>query len=1609
MNMTRVGLCCAILLSWAFAGPATAQDYYDPQPGFATTSVEPNTWYVPLDPLGIIYRGQTNIGNGPGWNTGYQTFAAFAPIQLEPGRSLFWVDGRGSIQFDGNLLANVGTGFRYYSPEVDRVFGAGFWFDHDERKLRNYDQFGISAESLGTYFDFRVNAYLPITRSVQTLSSTFTGTSFFLNRSIGLGHVSVTEAALGGGDFEVGGALPGLGNYGIRSYIGGYYLQGPNAESTVGVKTRTEALITEDLTVGVSVFNDRLFGTNVLGQITLQIPDGRPNRILSRQPTQERLYAQMQRNNRVSVYRNKDTSPVLAINPATGLPYSVVHVNNIGGGGTGGVNDPLSSLPTMTAAGVDYIIVNRGDGTSRNMDQGITLRDNQHLIGLGGGLAYTLVATQGTFALPGSGTTGLFPTITNLTGDAVTLADNNEVAGLNIKDALGSGVFGNGSNNFNLHHLNVFQSDITNLSPTSAGITLVNATGTGRITNSQFAVNALHGISISNSSVPPLDVTIDNNVIQNSGIGIGITADDSNITAAITNNTIDQSTTGIALNTLNNGRIDASIHDNAVAGSTGDGMQTQINSGIFNLSLFDNSFMANLGNGLNLGGSNGAQMTVNADNNTLLGNQLNGLLIAPADSTLTATFTNNGARGNAGSGILIQPTGNSTTNLTLATNSFSGNLGAGFELQASGGTQNLTIGGANATDGNTFNGNLLGGILFDLSGTAVTTANIENNQIVGAAAGGSRVGFSFTATGGATVNPAVPARTNTLNTFDIVNTSANTASANSNIVDFVFGVGSAAPGFNFFNNGAGANPPGAFTVLGATDVSTGFTSLNGTTAPAFAFGTGSTVLNMTFNDFNPGENFNFTAGVGPAANNRPGVNAAALAGSTVLADFSGGQVLTGTLQLDPNNSTQAIFVSNANAVVADGIVIKTDGSAILQQTSIVNNQISGNSGTGLVIDSRGQSSIQNLLVQGNDLSSNGLGLGTQPSLGSGIDVQTHDQSQMNNLAITSNDLTGNGLDGIHFMRFDDSVVNGVAITTNLLNDNGDDGIDLVAAGGALDTIDFSINGNDISNNGHRGIGLQVNADGQLLANINGNNIDGNFFSGIQVTEIANDPTDLRTVSGLWTQNQITNNGIQITREGSTFLSPGGHGIQLFGNVAGLVIGQVGTDADGFSLGNVISGNSLWGIEAISAGQFDINNNLITQNGTAPTTAVPVPANGTGGGVAIEFGSIVNLVNNTITDNRGDGLKLRAGGQNFLGNTANGNGEDPILIDAASPVSGVIQQSTTNLFVSSSGSFLQTKLLGNEITLNDGRGVNLINAVNSTTFLTIGDDTVAGSNNISFNKLEGIYLVSTASRDQQQNVPATDTLLANGGIFSQPDLVFDMRNNRVIGNGANSNFSGAGLVLRVGSSTSAGFDISGDGLFGVGDPSLVGNGRVNARVVNNVFSGNAGSDVYIDSFRSTIDPVTTTTTLAWPIPTVLQRDPLARLNLVFFGNTGDSIDVTNSQLDFDGNGDGAFYNNAEGVFKSRLVGANPGGPFLSASRRRNATRLADFIQVPGSPPFAFDGVGDSTFRVESNFDVSGFTLVDGFFSAAPLGFTPDEIQYPYIWDPTVAPGTFQFLP
>ena len=62
--------------------------------------------------------------------------------------------------------------------------------------------------------------------------------------------------------------------------------------------------------------------------MTLFLPDGAPSRILSRQPTQERLYVPVERNYRVAVHQHILDTPELAINPRTGLPFYIDHVDN---------------------------------------------------------------------------------------------------------------------------------------------------------------------------------------------------------------------------------------------------------------------------------------------------------------------------------------------------------------------------------------------------------------------------------------------------------------------------------------------------------------------------------------------------------------------------------------------------------------------------------------------------------------------------------------------------------------------------------------------------------------------------------------------------------------------------------------------------------------------------------------------------------------------------------------------------------------------------------------------------------------------------------------------------------------------------------------------------------------------------------------------------------------------------------------------------------------------------------------------------------------------------------------------------------------------------------
>jgi hypothetical protein len=239
------------------------------------------------------------------------------------------------------------------------------------------------------------------------------------------------------------------------------------------------------------------------------------------------------------------------------------------------------------------------------------------------------------------------------------------------------------------------------------------------------------------------------------------------------------------------------------------------------------------------------------------------------------------------------------------------------------------------------------------------------------------------------------------------------------------------------------------------------------------------------------------------------------------------------------------------------------------------------------------------------------------------------------------------------------------------------------------------------------------------------------------------------------------------------------------------------------------------------------------------------------------------------------------------------------------------------------------------------------------------------------------------------------LLADGSVFATPTLNLSLTNSVVSFNGNSSSFDGTGFVLRVGTSD-ASTSISDTGEF-----ASDGRGGVIANVSNNMFAGNFGDDVIFESFVSTVDPATTAGTWddmddADPTNDVFtvtsyESDPLARLDLTFVGNTGDSADVTRF---------GAFYNNDEPEFKSRTTAQDPGGPFSSGTRSRNAQRLASRdapfdapgVNFGGSQNFLYPGVGDSTFRRTAGSNTMDFGSADLFTDTITLGGATGELDF-----------------
>lgn len=1080
---------------------------------------------------------------------------------------------------------------------------------------------------------------------------------------------------------------------------------------------------------------------------------------------------------------------------------------------------------------------------------------------------------------------------------------------------------------------------------------------------------------------------------------------------------------GISARSSDDGNIqNLLVRANTVTGNFGVGANLETNSTMnaqLTASLINNNFTGSTLGGINATATGGTMILNDIEGNSLDGGGSGIRLVGTQTGALSARITSNAISnsmimdGSSGNGVEVIADGATLTLLELANNTINNNAGTGVSLRAiNSGTLNIPpsedLNGNNVLDpGEDANEDVNGNGVLDPGEDAnadgqlnlgngngrldrgITTNSINNN------AGDS---FSVTATAASSAAPSTVALGNVRNNQILFNTA---------------GTG------GFAVNGVNSDITGSFT----GNIVTGNPATNPTAGPGVLVSTSGGSFDIAVGGPDPadGNVISLTRGAGVAF---------------VMTDTG-----TGALTIQNNQITSVaddflIEDVNQNGQLDPGEDLDGDGILDIDPTPFQGDGISIS-----LVSSTALPSATAVLTR-SEISDNVIGDETNPNLGtagSGISVLLAEDTSIQDLLIARNVIGSPGNDnananasiddaGIEFDRLDDArldTVNprtgdlrSVIIDSNIVRGNFDptvgsttavDGLFINVMNGIRDDIDFDIRNNVFSNHSGEGVHFNTQADASLGADMRGNLIEGNGLNGIHLTGVEIVATDLETQGGTWIQNVIRNNvlsGIQIDG--------------VSGDVIPLIIGQNGADPfTGQSLGNLIEGNGGDGIEINSGGFVQINNNIISRNSGA---GIDINSSFIGTRTAL-------LQNNSITRNQGDGLEILTRGSSFVTIVA----------------------------------------LGNSIDNNLGRGVDLLNqgagVFSGVANLKFGDGTADGMNRISSNGEEGFYVVTTAAgaqtQDQRTSVAYNPSINdASTGLAlaaanedgNSPDTVLDINRNIISGNNnlnefdpndptlPNTNpFPGGGLVLRVGATTSLNFagaatiqgdatgDIFGDGsgfgqTIGVGaNNATFGNGRMNARVINNTFEGNLGDDVFIQSFSSTDVANLTASAGTWNdmVFTVMayESDPLARLNLVFRGNTGNSLNVTNV---------GAFYDDADGTFKSRTVmmAPQPSGPFQNAGRRRNAQRIPDrgdtFNQLPPfGPPdngaFQYPGTGESTFRIESDFDVSGFQAGDTFFldgTPIPPLFNANGIQragqdeVPYGWG-SVAPGTFQF--
>jgi hypothetical protein len=637
---------------------------------------------------------------GIGYEDGYTTLEAFFASDPSQWRVTPFLDARGHVFDNGKWAANAGAGLR--ALWKNRAYGINAYYDYRNVGRFNSNQVGVGLETLGELFDFRINGYLPVGTKISnpyhTVFKKFSGHHMLLSQKY--------QSAMKGADAEFGFHFGKSKSFDFYAAAGPYYFIGEKAPVTWGGKARILGAFKDILILEISDSYDRTFHNKFQGQISLSFSFGPKSWIEARGRTCEvantlndRMLQPVGRQEIIVV--DKVRKNTVAIDPATGLPYFFVFVNNTSHS-DGTYESPYHSFAQAQANSSpnDIIYVFPGDGTTTGMDSGISLKPNQKL--WGSSLSYLMQTTQGMMSIPAQSSSA--PTITNTNintdGNAITLATNNAISGFIITSALNDAIYGADPQNLEVSSCTFTNTNTYAIEASFSGDASIS------LTNNQF-LNNVNGIILTlngTSNVVCLDNTFTGQT-SISSIPLEISANSNILTTRIENNVFDGNTTGSIRYDLNNVvNADITLLNNTIT-NNGTGSQASlgssfviISSGTTNqcsIALKGNTFSGNTSSALYLNTS-GAFTALEAtiSENTMSNNGDSALVFATPVDIFTLVATDNTIAGTNDNGIAIISSGSTSTgNITISNNTITdiGNASNGIAISQDFSTLSLTI------------------------------------------------------------------------------------------------------------------------------------------------------------------------------------------------------------------------------------------------------------------------------------------------------------------------------------------------------------------------------------------------------------------------------------------------------------------------------------------------------------------------------------------------------------------------------------------------------------------------------------------------------------------------------------------------------------------------------------------------------------------------------------------------------------------------------------------------------------------------------------------------------------------------------------------------------